>query len=89
MNNKGADQTAQMPRLVCAFVVRKTLKIGYVSRPTCRYALYVLDLNFQDSRDYVANWINQDLSLDWSQTGKTCLPLIGFLNCLPKYQCCG
>ena len=27
-NNKGADQTAQMCRLVCAFVVRKVPKTG-------------------------------------------------------------
>ena len=34
MNNKGADQTARMRRLVCAFVVRTTLKTGFLaSRP--------------------------------------------------------
>ena len=34
MNNKGADQTARMPRLVCACVVRKPLKTGFLaSRP--------------------------------------------------------
>ena len=27
-NNKGADQTARMCRLVCAFVVLKSLKTG-------------------------------------------------------------
>ena len=35
-NNKGADQTAQMRRLVCAFVVRKPPKAGFLaSRPIC------------------------------------------------------
>ena len=35
MNNKGADQTAHMHRLVCAFVVRKPRKTGFLaSRPT-------------------------------------------------------
>ena len=34
MNNKGADQTARMRRLVCAFVVRKPPKTGFLaSRP--------------------------------------------------------
>ena len=34
MNNKGADQTAQMRRLVCACVVRKLPKTGFLeSRP--------------------------------------------------------
>ena len=30
MKNKGADQTAQMRRLVCACVVRKPLKTGFL-----------------------------------------------------------
>ena len=35
-NNKGADQTAHMCRLVCAFVVRKPLKTDFLtSRPIC------------------------------------------------------
>ena len=29
-NNKGADQSAQMHRLVCDFVVLKTLKTGFL-----------------------------------------------------------
>ena len=29
MNNKGADQTRRMRRLVCAFVVRKPPKTGF------------------------------------------------------------
>ena len=38
-NNKGADQTAPMRRLVCAFLVRKPLKTGFVaSRPICTIA---------------------------------------------------
>ena len=28
-NNKGADQTARMPRVVCVFVVRKPPKTGF------------------------------------------------------------
>ena len=36
MNNKGADQTARMRRLVCAFVVRKPPKTGFLAtRPKC------------------------------------------------------
>ena len=31
MNNKGADQTARMHRLVCAFVVLKPLKTGFLA----------------------------------------------------------
>ena len=31
-NNKGADQTAQMRRLVCAFVVRKQQSHGFWCR---------------------------------------------------------
>ena len=31
MNNKGADQSARMRRLVCAFVVRKPLRTGFVA----------------------------------------------------------
>ena len=35
-NNKGADQTVQMCRLVCACVVRKPPKTGFLaSRPIC------------------------------------------------------
>ena len=30
MNNKDANQTEQMRRLVCAFVVRKPLKAGFL-----------------------------------------------------------
>ena len=36
MNNKSADQTARMRRLVCAFVVRKPPKTGFLAtRPSC------------------------------------------------------
>ena len=31
MNNKGADQTAHTRRLVCAFVVRKPSKTGFLA----------------------------------------------------------
>ena len=35
-NNKGADQTAQMPRLVCACVVHNAPKTGFLAmRPKC------------------------------------------------------
>ena len=34
-NNKGADQTARMRRLVCAFVVRKPPKPGFSRRGSC------------------------------------------------------
>ena len=30
-NNKGADQTARMHRLVCVFVIRKSLKTGFLA----------------------------------------------------------
>ena len=30
-NNKGTDQTAQMHRLVCAFIVRKPPKTGFLA----------------------------------------------------------
>ena len=32
MNNKGADQTARMRRLICAFVVRKQQSQGFLHR---------------------------------------------------------
>ena len=32
MNNKGADHTARMRRLVCAFAVRKSHKTGFSHR---------------------------------------------------------
>ena len=36
-NNKGADQTARMRRLVCACVVRKPPKTGFLAtRPKCK-----------------------------------------------------
>ena len=39
-NNKGADQTARMRRLVCAFVVRKPPKTDFLAlRPNYRYTL--------------------------------------------------
>ena len=31
MNNKSADQTARMRSLVCAFVIRKAPKIGFLA----------------------------------------------------------
>ena len=40
-NNNGADQTAQMRRLVCAFVVCKPLKTGFLRR-CLYYALLAL-----------------------------------------------
>ena len=40
MKNKGADQTARMCRLVCACVVRKPLKSGFLaSRPILEHLL--------------------------------------------------
>ena len=37
-NNKGADQSARMRRLVCVCVVRKPPKTGFLAlRPTCKY----------------------------------------------------
>ena len=38
-NNKGADHTARMHRLVCAFVVRKPPKTGFLTtRPNLGYS---------------------------------------------------
>ena len=37
MNNKGADQTAQMRRLVCAFVVSMRQTGFLAPRPICQY----------------------------------------------------
>ena len=42
MNNKGADQTARMRRLVCTCVVRKPPKTGFLaSRPIYRTSFFV------------------------------------------------
>ena len=58
--NKGADQTAQMRRLVCAFVVPKSPKTGFlVSRPiSCQLTgmkympiLFTLKLTFVQSNN--------------------------------------
>ena len=44
-NNKGADQSARMRRLVCAFVVHKPPKIGFLaSRPIYSY-IHVRECN--------------------------------------------
>ena len=43
-NNKGADQAARMRRLVCAFVVRKVPKTGFLaSRPINITAVNVMN----------------------------------------------
>ena len=44
-NNKGADQSAQMRRLVCAFVARKPRKTGFLaSRPIWFYNVKINQL---------------------------------------------
>ena len=43
MNNKGADQTARMHRLICAFIVRAPPKTGFpTSRPICDIGAYTV-----------------------------------------------
>ena len=43
LNNKGADQTARMCRLVSAFVVRKPPKTGFLlSRPIFEHAQHFI-----------------------------------------------
>ena len=45
-NNKGADQTARMRRLVCACVVHKPLKTGFLaSRPKYFIAIAPISLS--------------------------------------------
>ena len=40
MNNKGAEQTGLMRRLVCAFIVPKPPKTGFLAtRPICKTTL--------------------------------------------------
>ena len=42
MNNKGADQSAWLLRLVCAFVIRKTRTTGFfVLRPKYDYTSFL------------------------------------------------
>ena len=46
-NNKGADQTAQMCRLVCIFFVRKTPKTDFLAqRAICKRGSHHLDVLF-------------------------------------------
>ena len=43
-NNKGTDQTALMRRLVCACVVCKPLKTGFLaSKPICKLTLLICE----------------------------------------------
>ena len=66
MNNKEADQTARMRRLVCAFVVRTPPKTGFLaSRPICvcgscfdmQYLPVVSFLVLQSSRRGRQSWL--------------------------------
>ena len=43
-NNKGADQTARMRRLVCACVIRNTPKTGFLA-PRPNYIEYLLTVS--------------------------------------------
>ena len=44
-NNKGADQTARMRRLVCVFIVHKSSKTGFLAlRAICKRGLHYLDV---------------------------------------------
>ena len=50
-NNKGADQTARMRRLVCACVVRKPPKTGYLAlRPKCDKPQILFKIIYNDNR---------------------------------------
>ena len=45
-NNKGAEQTARMRRLVCDYAVRKSPKTGFLAtRPNCEFSYRILGLN--------------------------------------------
>ena len=51
MNDKGADQTVRMRRLVCAFVVGKPLKTGFSLRgpySDCQGSGFTQYLNIKD-----------------------------------------
>ena len=54
MNDKGADQTAQMRRLVCAFVVRKLSKTGFLAtKPICDQIAHIMSvLSVHIAEDY-------------------------------------
>ena len=58
-NNKGADQTARMRRLVCACVVRKPPKTGFLaSRPIYFYMFPALNLKVFVECTVIENVIN-------------------------------
>ena len=82
MNNKGADQTAQMHRLVCAFVVRiqqsqvfpcrgpyKILYCFNNSRKICRDPITHSDLSFLES--YAAKSLVKSLQICHCFSSKT------------------
>ena len=51
MNNKGADQTARMRRLVCACVVCKPLKTGFLALRPIFFMSSVVQLVYQHLHD--------------------------------------
>ena len=60
-NNKGADQTARMRRLVCAFVVRKPPKTGFLATgPNYTYPYLVFKANevglVRASSNIITDW---------------------------------
>ena len=52
-NNKGADQTSQMFRLVCFFVVRKPLKTGFLSSRSFWFSEYLYRATINKNTSYV------------------------------------
>ena len=65
MNNKDADQTAGMRRLVCGLVVRKPLKTGFL---TSRPILYSIKATKEQKQMRRAD----DKSRNWRAKGKFC-----------------
>ena len=46
-NNKGADQTVRMSRLVCAFVVHKAPKTGFLATKSILYLTLLVTVKVQ------------------------------------------
>ena len=65
MNKKGADQTAQLRRLVCAFIVRKPPKTGFLASRPLLLHIHFLKLIYINQFAYqLQYYVSFDLS--WS-----------------------
>ena len=83
-NNKGADQSVRMPRLVCAFVVRKPPKTGFLMSRPIYIQGYICQIKivFLPRRSFLvlANSVDPDEMSHYAafHLGPLCLPKYAF-----------